>query len=416
MDLFLFYITQIFSGFHLPLPKEVCASADSIAPMCLTTVSFALIYSVIVVVSLGYFLLKRINIPKNIVFGILSFLSAFFFSDYAMKQIEDPAKYGVEWFTLLYYFWAFLITNLFFFALLFYSKSKKTILFALITTFIFIPVFGYTGRGNFEQVTPIAGGLFAGSTWKLLWLSFSFKLFCFLSVYTVLFGIIAVIAKWIVDGNVYAKYFTRGFYFLLCFFIVLIIPVISIPLGELFNKHDAEEAKNYIDQIKPKVDKYYYENGEYPKFIEKMLPEGSSPRLLDRHEFFTMGIRGTYYFSRSDKYCFLFQNPTRKFGYYSLTTERGWRYNETSGSYDDVFINLCDESNKNYDDLISSHLGVDADNKLINDISVAVGAAIVPATSNKASQILEEKIMEESEKDPSILKYFQSPDKDKNNK
>ena len=417
MDLLLFYINQIFGSFHLPLPSEICSNSESIKPMCLSTISFTLFFTVFAaVITTIIFRKKLTNNYALIVFSIIRVAACFFIADYIMKQIEEPSKYGIEWFIVLYYFWCFALFNMFLSLILMPSKTKKLLFGALSLTIILIPFFAYLGRGNFEQITPIAGGLFAKISLKMLLLSFSFKLFLALASVALASVFVAMLGFWLVNGKFKLSYFKRNFLLTAIFLILLTMPVSSIFLGEYFNQKDVADSKNYIDALKAKITKYYYENGEYPKFIEDMLPDGKSPRLLDRHEFFTQGIRGTYYFSRSDKYCMLFQNPTRKFGYYSVTSERDWRYVENGGSYDDVFINLCDESNKNFEDLISSHLGVNDNDKIINAISADVGAAVTPAQSKKAAGILEEKVKEDSKKDPSLLKYFQPAPEIKNQK
>jgi hypothetical protein len=408
MDLLLFYINQVFGSFHLPLPAEICSNSESLKPMCLATTGFTLFFVVFaIVVTAIVFRKKLTNNYALILFSIFRVIACFFFADYILKQIQEPAIYGLEWFVVLYYFWCFAILNIFLSLILLPSNSKQLLSAALILTLILIPLFAYFGRGNFEQITPIAGGLFAKINFRMLMLSFSFKLFLALAAIALISAFVAFLGYWTIHGKFRLGFFTRNFILTILFFIILILPVSSVFLGEYFNRKDIAESKNYIEAIKTRVDKYYYENGEYPKFIEDMLPKGSSPRLLDRQEFFTQGIKGTYYFSRSDKYCMLFQNPTRKFGYYSITSERDWRYAENAGSYDDVFINLCDESNKNFEDLISSHLGVNDKDKIINAISADIGAAIIPAESKKAGSVLEEKVREDSKKDPTLLKYLQ---------
>ncbi len=392
------------------MPAEICAASGSIKTMCISTISFTLIFVIFAaIVTMVVFSKKLTNNYALVISSLIRIAVCFFIADTALKQIAEPERYGIEWFTLSYYLWCFILFNIFLTLILLPSKTKFLLSATTIITIISIPVFAYTGRGHFEQITPLAGGLFGKISFDMLWLSFSFRLFLGLAAIAIISGFVSLMAYWVINGKFSFSGLKRNLILCSFFLLLLILPVTSIPLGEIYNNKDVADAKHYIDEVKLKVDRYYYENGEYPKFIDKMLPEKSSPKLLQRHEFFTYGIRGTYYFSRNDKYCFLFQNPAREFGYYSLTSERGWRLNKTGASYDDVFVNLCDESNKNFEDLISGHLGANPDDKLINDISIEAGAAVVPATSNTASQILEDKIIEGAKKDPSLLKYFESP-------
>jgi len=209
-----------------------------------------------------------------------------------------------------------------------------------------------------------------------------------------------------IEGKFYLKAVIKNLVLCAVIFPALTLPVASIFIGEKFNGKDVKEAQDYIDIVARRVNKFYYENGEYPKFIENMLPDGASPRLLKRHEFFTGGVRGTYYFSRKEKYCFIFQNPTRKFGYYSKTSEHDWRFTQETGEFDDVYINLCDESLTTYEDLISNHLGVSKGDDYVDQIKSISGEIYVPAESKKATGILEQKLDEAGKIDPNIFNHY----------
>ncbi len=373
--------------------------------MCMTSVSFALVITAAVIILLAIILITRpfSFFLKSLVLGGMMIISAFFFTDLCLKQIEDPVKYGVEWFEVLYFFWCFVILNGFAASLLFYNKRKNIFIILAIFTLIISLLFAYTGRGNFEQITPIAGGLLAKFSIKFLWLSTNFKIACVMLLITAVFSLIATVLDWTITGNVSMKHFRYDFSSFGIFCLIMLIPLISIPLGGYYNKGDVARAKDYIDKLKAASDKYYLENGEYPKFVEKMLPEGKSPLLLARQEFFTAGVRGTYYFSRNDKYCFVFQNPSRKFGYYSITNSRPWRFNTNTDSYDNAFLNVCDESMKSYDDLISNHLDINPEDEMVNRVTAETNQKVQTPMSNVGSQILYDKIMEESKKDPSLV-------------
>lgn len=396
------------------MPGEICSGAETIAPMCYASVNFTLLYTVMAIVGMVFLFRKKLtNRIALVIFSLFSIFSCFVLADYTMRLIEQPSLYGIEWFIVLYYLWVLLLLDIFLSIILLPVRRKSLLKTAAILTFIFIFIFAETGRGNFEQITPLAGGLYAKFGWDMLWLSFSFRFFVFIAALSVIFAAISMISNWVITGSVNLAVFKTNASTAGVYFILLLVPVISIPLGDILNRKDVKEAKNYIDDIKKKVVKYYYENGEYPKFVEDMLPAGRSPRLLERHEFFTMGVRGTYYFSRADKFCFIFQNPSSDFGYYSITSERDWRYNLKTDSYDTAFINLCDESEKNFQDLISNHLGVESEDKLINELSLEAGAPVMPAPMSKeSSQILQDKIIDRSKEDPTIKKYFKVPEKE----
>ena len=379
------------------MPSEVCGGDETMIPICVSAVSFAAIYGLLAIIFSAVILFK--NYRKNFIYIpsiIISILLVFFLADYAIKQIQSPIKFGIEWFVLSYYLWCLAIVSLFIMNVLFYKNTKRLLIANMLLAIIFTAVLAYTGRGNIEQITPLLGGLLAKFSWKFLWLSDNFKLLCLLFCLAFLYGFCSVISSWIKTGEAKFGIILKPVKLFFVYVIFILIPITSIPIGEYFNKADISSAKNFIDKVKTDVDKYYYENGEYPKFIEKMLPSGASPNILARHEYFTAGIRGTYYFSREDKYCFLFQNPTRKFGYYSITSERGWRFSRDTRDYGESFIALCDESNKSSDSIISNHLGIESEDEMVNRIAADVGAG---PSKSPLTPITTQKIMEAAGKD-----------------
>ena len=175
----------------------------------------------------------------------------------------------------------------------------------------------------------------------------------------------------------------------------------------IINKYDVADAKSFINEIKKEVDKYYLENGEYPKFVGNLINEQEeNPFLLARHEYFTMGIRGTYYFSRPDKYCFVFQNPSKDFGYYSTTSSKEWRYTKITSDFTDAYVRMCDEEYESYEQLLTGHLGLDSEFNVIDKIAYDYNAPVQAEMSKKATQLLHEKILEEGYKNPEIFRFY----------
>ncbi len=395
------------------MPEDICGGDGSLRYICTLSIGFTLIYAAIAFISaLVAVVIKRANALKYILFVILSVLACFYFTDIAMKRLQDPLRFGIEWFTILYYFWCFIISCLLILVLSYRNRTIGLFVAAAIITLIFTAVFAWTGRGNVEHITPLAGGLFRSFSFGFLWLADSFRLFCLMTIFWVIWSLFAILINWMRTGNTGLREILNTARILPVILIIMAIPVLSIPAGEHFNRKDVAEAKSYIEEAKKKADRYFYENGEYPKFIEEMLPEGN-PRLLQRHEFFTYGVRGTYYFSHEKKYCFLFQNPTRKFGYYSITSDRDWRYNKERGGYDDVFTSLCDESMQTYDDLIAGHLGVRKDSsavdRLIDEVGLSKNQPLSAPISKRASELLQQKIEEESKNNPGIKGLLKQP-------
>jgi hypothetical protein len=403
MNLLFFYLEQIFLSFSFPLPSQICSGDQTMLPMCKASVSFALISGLLILITLTIIIIRSFKLNfKFIPSLVFLLLLSFFLADYSVKQIQNPVVFGIEWFVLLYYLWCFILTLIFLLNLYFPKSFKKTLFSAIILTLIFTFLFAYKGRGNVEQITILIGGLLAEFSISYLLLSSSAKFIIGLFLVTIIFSLVETIAVWIKTGDAKFKNFLTSLKIFSAYLIIIILPAISIPIGEYFNKQDVKDAKEFIDNVKIKADKFYFENGEYPKFIEDMLPSEKSPRILARHEYFTQGIRGTYYFSREDKYCFLFQNPNRKFGYYSITSERGWRFSRDNRDYASSFIALCDESNKSADSLISNHLGVESEDEMVNRIAADIGAAspnilpLTPVTSQKLKEKMGDESLEEN--------------------
>ncbi len=407
MDLLTFYINSIFGFLSFPGPADICKDETGLRSYCIGISSFAFYLPFIALFACILLSLKPRLVGRFILFSIISVLAAFIYADNILKSISEPSNYGFETYVLIFYSWCFFFVVIFTFALLFKRATNNLFLVFLSATIISSFAFVYYGRGSFEQATSLLGGAFINLNLKFILKSNLIQLGLFALILTCIYGLYSLIKQWVSKGNVIPELFFEKFRVLSLFTIILLAPLISLPFGALKNAQDVEKAKAFIDGIAKKATRYYYENGEYPKIIDEFIDKSAkNPRLLKRHEFFTYGIKGTYYFSRSDKFCFLFQNPAQKFGYYSLTSAREWRFTPSLDSFDNVYIQMCDESLEGTDQLISNHLGMENPNDFLNSKAIEFNSPNILPESKISSQELDKKINEYGKDHPEIFQYY----------
>ncbi|MCB2081702.1 MAG: hypothetical protein KDD76_03630, partial [Rickettsiales bacterium] len=115
----------------------------------------------------------------------------------------------------------------------------------------------------------------------------------------------------------------------------------------------------------PKLQAFAVKNDNaYPPTLEHSVEEEgiTLPRLLRLFDFLAYNQHGAYYISRPEKYCFLVYNPGAvDYGYYSLTSERGWKFHPYAGkSLEEIYLEYCDEP-QTFKQRIKKHLGLQED-------------------------------------------------------
>lgn len=408
MELLNFYLESIFYFLEVPTANDICSPDGNITSLCKSTINFTMTYCLVLSVFLLYFSKKLRSGVKFLTFSVISITSCFYFADSILKKISNPASYGLDGFVTSYYFWLFLITTLLLLGLFYYENRIRFFKLAAIASLIAIIMLSFWGRGTYEQYYVLSG--YFGQEYDLfeLFKSETFRIILWFFFATTIFGLLLVAYEWIVSGNLVPNLFFRGYKVFLVMSLMLTFSLLSLPIGDFLNEKDVQKAKDFINDIKKDVDKFYLENGEYPKFISDFInEEKENPFLLKRHEYFTLGVRGTYYFSRADKYCFIFQNPSADFGYYSITSNREWRQYSDNKDFGNVYLSMCDESLENEETLFSDHFGMPYADDELTKIYYEFNSPDNIPHSKESTRIIHEKIMKYGkEVDPKIFDYY----------
>lgn len=408
MELLKFYLESIFYLVEFPTASSICSQSGNITDLCNGVINFTLFYSLALVVATVLMAKDLSKALRFLLFAIISIVLVFFFADRILVKISNPATFGMEPFIICFYFWAFLISEALVACLLYYEKRARVIVPMIGISLVFIFMFALFGRGTYEQYLILTGSFGDGYDIDYFLNSDIAKIILMLFAFTLIQSLLALAYKWVKTGIVSPDIFFRSYPI---FFVVTILSftsLLSLPVGDFVNESDVAEAKEYIDELKKDVDKYYLENGEYPKFIEDYVKNmgDDNPWLLKRHEYFTMGIRGTYYFSRPQKYCFIFQNPSSDFSYYTMTSSRDWnKFSETSG-FDNVYLTMCDEEQEDESTLFANHFGMPTPDDPLTNLEVEFNALEKVPESKEATTVLHERIIEKAKEEPEILEYY----------
>ncbi len=406
MDLLVFYLKSIFQFLSFPGSEEVCSNAGGIKDFCTPVVDTAFYFPVILVFITLVSGFRPKLFFKILFISVISTISCFYFADRILQKLSTPESYSFEAYIILFNLWCFINFNLLLVSLIFENRKFLFFISGTAISIVFVALFAEFGRGSFEHATSLIGGLFITPSVKLFFKGYLPQLIFSGLILSIILGLVFLALEWLKSGNIIPKLFFSRLTVFALFLLVSAIGLLSLPFGILKNNDDVAEAENFINELKSKIDKYYYENGEYPKIIDEFIDKKQSPRLLERHEFFSFGIRGTYYFSRSDKYCFIFQNPAMKFGYYAMTSTQGWHFTNSFDSFDNVYINACGETNEASDQLISNHLGMENPDDFINSKAIEYNSPNIKPETKKASEELNERILEYGKENPEIFQYY----------
>lgn len=406
MELLKFYFLNIFYYISFPKASEVCSEAESIEAYCNAIISSAFYSPLLILFGLVIISLKPKKFIRKLAFLASFFLSIFIISDALLKDISDPTKYGLENYFIVYYFWAFILFNITAISALF-RYNKKLLISSIIFTLIISILLGFLSRGTFEANAALIGSYQIEGEFGNLFKAYNFIIWKVFAAFILSCSLVNLASGWVLKGEVKPKEFFKNLLLIFVLLPIIYLNLISLPIGNYFNKKDVSEAIDFIDKIKENVDKYYLENGEYPKVVVDYIEgKASDPWLLKRHEYFSLDIKGAYYFSRPKKYCFIFQNPNKDFGYYSLTSTRDWRYNEDVKGFEDVYLKLCDETDQSLENLVAGQIGLKDPDDLIGKMAIETNTLLSPAISKTISGDLHEKIIEYGDKDPEIYRYY----------
>lgn len=360
---------------------------------------------IVVLLSSGIFAFYTKKIFRIAILGATSaalFYQAFL---YSANILNDFRTYSYEILISFFFFWFALILTIFIASMMFDKTYKKLLNFALLVTISSIVVLTLEGRGSVEHINLLIGGLLHESTWEMYKKSSTLSMLYFMIVATIIWSIIYLIANWVKDGKFYFSSIKHNVKMFLVFILFISLTLISIPAGEYLNKLDIKDSEKFIAEIIEKVDVYYSKKGEYPRDLRQL--EGVSledpPRLLDIFEYLANGYKGAYYFSRPQKFCFVFQNPGKDLGYRSITNERKWRFTSTSSSVEDELFSICDDGGpRSHQNLIAGHLGVSEFSNPLDEMALELNQDVRSRQSKLSTENLEKEINKLGAKDPTI--------------
>ena len=350
--------------------------------------------------------------------GIASFAWAFI---YSAQELSDARTYGYEKFLIIFYLWVAALFTLFISSIVFPERRKAIATFSIIGTILATYFFAFFGRGSIEQIYPLVGGLFEGISWETLVASKLFLLIAAMlaSVLSYAFGI--GMLDWVEKGkffhqNLYSRAVKPAFLFMA----IASVSLLSLPPGSSLNKEDVESAKGFIENLKVRLEDFRQQKKQYPKLLSEAFPDGwpdNTPLLIDRYEYLSLGFKGAYYFSRPDKYCMVFQDTGKDFGYHSVTSNRDWKQFKVAESIEKQFESVCDEEGPtSHEPLIAQYLGLGNPDDPMNAIRDVPGLGDIKriAHTPSVSGQIEAEVMKMSEKDPSLVfrkkVYHEIPD------
>lgn len=335
----------------------------------------------------------------------LTILVLFLSYAHTAKELSDIRTYTYESFIITFYLWLALIVSSFIATILFPVLSNKITKSVVGITLIFSVFFVFTGRGGSEHIYPIIGGLLDEISWKSLRVSAMFIILASLPILALILAVVNNVAEWIATGKIESKSYRKLLKQLLSFVLIMLIPVLSLPPAILLNNNDVQEAKVFIEKIIPKLQEYQKQKGEYPRALSQAVPElGKSPRLIDRHEYFVFGVKGSYYFSRPDKYCLIFQDPGKDFGYHTITSQRDWKFITEKASLENSYISLCDEDGPtSHEGMLSTFLGLSKPDDPFGKLSLEINKIARPAITAESTGNLKETLSDLAKDNPEML-------------
>lgn len=370
--------------------------------LCLWFNHFYLFVYALVLISAAVAIYFLQSLWRSLLLSLSAVFSIYTAQSYTAGELSDIRTYGYELFIISFYLWVPAVFIFAVAALLFAENRKNIIKTALVFTVVLTLIFIFSGRGSTEHIIPITGGLLYSFSVDSLWLSNIVKLCVAIALILPVYYTIEFARNWVKEGKFFLKGKADKARVILIFIWISFIPFISVPFGVLLNKYDIKQSKKFIEEIIPLVEKYKKENNEYPKIIADIAKNKPSPRLIDIYEYLTYGTKGGYYFSRPEKYCFVIFNPGKDFGYFSVTSERGWKFFNNKSSLEEEYVSVCDENESTYEGLIASRLGLPDQNDPIAKMGVEIDSVIRPARTPSAAGKLQELIDKAGEKDPSI--------------
>ena len=399
---------MVLPPWNMKLLNATCGDSDA-APLCRHL--YAWYFWLYALLCGGYAVMavrRRQFLKPTLLLGLAGVMF-YAIQPFTFSELSQPQTYSYEAFIVGFYSWLALVALAFIAALLWPGKRWRICLAAFIGTAAATVFFGYQGRGGVEHINPLVGGLMVKHSWKMAQPSFLLKLCLAMAAIVPACNLLHHLAHWIRHGRVNLRVWGRNGVLLAAFVAFVLLPVLSLPLGFRLNRQDIREAKTYVDALTPKIKAYYTEHKEYPKDLSEVGANFKAvPRLLDIYDYLANGTKGGFYLSRAEKFCVIFPDNSLDPGFWSLTSERPWRFSQPSKALEESFQSVCDEAtNDVQQELIAGHLGLPDPDDPYAQFGLILNQVIQPALTEAATPRLQKEIDELGYKDPDI--YAKQP-------
>ncbi len=321
------------------------------------------------------------------------------------SHIADVRTYSYELFITAFYTWMTLCLVLLLIAVLFPPIRRAAVIVALLFTAIATVLFTLEGRGSVEHITPLLGGLFADVSFYTIRLSALFSVWMMLTVGALAIALIWLASQWVRSGHVTVQPVLQTGKYVLIAIAISSLSLLSIPFGNRLNQSDVAHAKGFIETFVPKLEGYYSTYGQYPKNLDRFLESITSvPRLIDIFEYLAHEHEGSYYLSRPQKYCFVFLDPGRKFGYHAYTSDtKKWQYFSPLQSLENEYLNVCgDDGPTSHEAILADHLGLKGLHDPLGRLGAEVGMVTPPPGTRQSTQRLKNELQSLGRQEPSI--------------
>lgn len=390
----------------LPAIITQCGQEEAVALCRIFTGSYLVTYLVLLLLG-GILAYRARSLLKAACWASLSILFFYAAHRFSGSLLSDPRTFGYEWFIGGFYFWGAILSSLLVLWLV-YGLRFSTLAWqsGVVVTCIFIAIAVFDGRGSLEHITPLIGGLSLGFSWQYLSYSHLFYMCAGWLAAGVIYGLAVTVMQWVKDGTLPEHIWVRSIVASLTFTLIGSLVLLSLPPALWLNQRDVREAKEFVESALPQLQAYYDEKKAYPPNLdESFRPDTTSPELLQYFDYYAQGFEGAYYFSRPEKFCFIFYNPGIHPGFHTLTSERGWKF-FPFGTYalETQYAAMCDEkTDERYEQIVTGFLGVE-NNPLITlmeDVEKNKAFSRMPHSSIE-SQPLTDSIEELLEEDPSF--------------
>ncbi len=327
----------------------------------------------------------------------------------SLYRLMDSRSFGYETFIISFYFWLALLVWLFLLAMAHRPLRRSAMWITGLSGLCMIALFAITGRGAVEHIYPLFGGLPGGFSWEHVWQSILLRTGILGLAAASLTALLTFAWQWVKTGAAEKESVICPLVTGLVLICLMQLAQLSYPVGMIFHARDVASAKEFIDALVPEVEAIRDETGQYPMEISELLQGREEPRLIASFTYMSDHVPGAYYFSRAEKYCFIFQDPGMEVGYHTLTGERGWRKDVSNRPLSEMFRSLCDEKDQDSESLVAGQLGLYGKDDPVARLGAEVDGIEKRASTPTVAGALKGRMSELGAMDPSIYGEEEAP-------